>query len=406
MRFKSTTRKFFALRNSNYRELIDVSWMSSNYKGIDFNVKDYGPLFRAGLDPNPYFDSDWYVSTNQDVATSGLDPLFHYASFGESEGRKPNPLFDPVSYLIEHPELKELQGTLLAHFINNGAGQSSLVTEVNNRITFEDAKSMSVQRRGDLRTNTHVKKIGVVIPVFNNWMMTERCIRAIEKTIDHEFLQIYIFNDGSTDETMHEIKRYPEVITINTPSKLGYLKTCNFAFSNLADFEYLFLLRNTTEPVDGFLVNALEAMEARKDCSIVGSRLFFSDGRLQASGGIVSRFGDAIQFGESDESHAKLYQISRKVDYAPLAAGLIRNSDFIEVGGFDEDYGVGGYEDIDLAFKMKSIGKTIYVSSDSIVINYGSEFKIEGCVPFGSQVDQSNKSKFTKKWNAVLKGGY
>jgi len=246
----------------------------------------------------------------------------------------------------------------------------------------------------------------VVIPVFNNWMMTERCIRAIEKTIDHEFLQIYLFNDGSTDETINEIKRYPEVITINTPSKLGYLKTCNFAFSHLADFEYLFLLRNTTEPVDGFLINALETMEARKECSIVGSRLFFSDGRLQASGGIVSRFGDAIQFGESDESHAKLYQISRKVDYAPLVAGLIRNSDFIEVEGFDEDYGVGGYEDVDLAFKMKSIGKTIYVSSDSIVINYGSEFKIEGSVPFGSQVDQSNKSKFKEKWNNELKGGY
>jgi GT2 family glycosyltransferase len=406
MRFKFTSRKSFALRNSYYRELIDVSWMSNNYKGIDFDVKDYGPLFRAGLDPNPYFDSDWYVSTNQDVETSGLDPLFHYASFGESEGRKPNPLFDPNHYLIKHPELKEQQGTLLAHFIKNGFGPSSLVTEVDNNSTFEDAKRMSLQRRGDLQTNPHVKKIGVVIPVFNNWMMTERCIRAIEKTNDYEFLQIYLFNDGSTDETMHEIKRYPEVITINTPSKLGYLKTCNFAFSHLADFEYLFLLRNTTEPVDGFLINALETMEARKDCSIVGSRLFFSDGRLQASGGIVSRFGDAIQFGESDGSHAKLYQISRKVDYAPLVAGLIRNSDFIEVGGFDEDYGVGGYEDIDLAFKMKSIGKTIYVSSDSIVINYGSQFKKEGSFPFGSQVDHSNKIKFKEKWNDVLMEGY
>ena len=361
MRFKSTNRKSRTLRNSYYQELIDVRWMSSNYKGINFNVKDYGPLFRAGLDPNPYFDSDWYASTNQDVAASGLDPLFHYASFGEREGRKPNPLFDPICYLMEHPELNELRGTLLAHFIKNGSGQGSLVTEIDNRITFEDAKSMSLQRRCELSTSPHAKKIGVVIPVFNNWMMTERCIRAIEKTNDYEFLQIYLFNDGSTDETMREIKRYPDVITINTPSKLGYLKTCNFAISQLADFEYLFLLKNTTEPVDGFLINALETMEDRKNCSIVGSRLFFSDGRLQASGGIVSRFGDGIQFGELDESNAKLYQISRKVDYAPLVAGLICSSDFIKVGGFDEDYGVGGYEDIDLAFKMRSIGKTIYV---------------------------------------------
>lgn len=140
MKFKSITRKSFAQRDSNYQELIDLDWMSANYKSIDSNVKDYGLLFRAGLDPNSYFDSDWYMSTNQDVANSTLDPLFHYVSFGESEGRKPNPLFDPKHYLVKHPELDELKGTLLAHFIKNSLGQSSIVTEVDNRIAFEDAK--------------------------------------------------------------------------------------------------------------------------------------------------------------------------------------------------------------------------------------------------------------------------
>ena len=406
MRIKPTTRKSFAQKVSIYQELIDIGWMSENYKGVDFNVKDYALLFRAGVDPNSYFDSDWYLSTNQDVATSELDPLFHYVSFGESEGRKPSPLFDPIKYLVDNPELAEYKGNLLAHFINNAAGQSSFVTEVDNRIEFENAKSISLRRQTDLRATPYVKKTGVVIPVFNNWMMTERCIRAIEKTSDYEFLQIYVFNDGSTDETIREISRYPEVITINTPSKLGYLKTCNHAFSQLADFEYLFLLKSTAEPVDGFLINALEVMEARSDCSIVGSMLFFPSGRLQSSGGIVSRFGDVIQFGELDETHADLYRITRKVDYAPLVAGLIRKSDFIEVGGFDENYGVGGYEDVDLAFKMRSIGKNSYLSSDSIVINHGSEFNSDGVSPFGSQVDPSNKAKFREKWNDVLAAGY
>ena len=404
--FKSIKRKSVAQRNSFYQELIDMSWMSNNYKNTNLNVKDYEQLFRAGVDPNPYFDSDWYMSTYQDVATSGLDPLFHYVLFGKVEDRKPNPLFDPIIYLRKHPELRELQGTLLAHFIQNGAGEHRFVTEVDNRSEFENAKSVSFQRLYGLRTRLSTTKIGLVIPVFNNWMMTEMCIRAIERTIDNDFVQIFLLNDGSTDSTMKEIKRYPEVITINTPSKLGYLSTCNFAFSQLADFEYLFLLRNATEPVDGFIINALEVMETRSDCSIVGSRLFFPSGRLQTSGGIVSRFGEVIQFGELDETHAELYRITRKVDYAPLVAGLIRSCDFIEVGGFDKCYGVGGYEDVDLAFKMRSIGKDSYVSSDSIVINHESEFKRVGGSPFGSQVDPSNKAKFREKWDNVLAAGY
>ena len=404
--FKSIKRKSVAQRNSFYQELIDMSWMSNNYKNTNLNVKDYEQLFRAGVDPNPYFDSDWYMSTYQDVATSGLDPLFHYVLFGKVEDRKTNPLFDPIIYLRKHPELRELQGTLLAHFIQNGAGEHRFVTEVDNRSEFENAKSVSFQRLYGLRTRLSTTKIGLVIPVFNNWMMTEMCIRAIERTIDNDFVQIFLLNDGSTDSTMKEIKRYPEVITINTPSKLGYLSTCNFAFSQLADFEYLFLLRNATEPVDGFIINALEVMETRSDCSIVGSRLFFPSGRLQTSGGIVSRFGEVIQFGELDETHAELYRITRKVDYAPLVAGLIRSCDFIEVGGFDKCYGVGGYEDVDLAFKMRSIGKDSYVSSDSIVINHESEFKRVGGSPFGSQVDPSNKAKFREKWDNVLAAGY
>ena len=406
LRFQSKKTKCFTKKYSSYQELIDISWMASTYKDIDFDVRDYRLLFRDGVDPNPYFDSDWYMSTNQDVAKSSLDPLYHYVFFGESEGRKPNPLFDPIQYLLQNPGLKEHQDSILGHFLMNDIRRNHIVTEVNNRFVFESAKSVSVQYKDELRKTLNGKKIGVVIPVFNNWMMTERCIRAIETTIDYEFLQLFVFNDGSTDETLREIKRFPEVITINTPSKLGYIKTCNFAFSQLANFEYLFLLRNGTEPLDGFAINAFEVMATSNDCSIVGSRLFFPDGRLHASGGIVSRFGDTIHFGEYDESQAELYNVTRKVDYAPLWAGLIRNSDFSKVDGFDEAYVFGGYEDVDLAFKLRSIGKSIYVCSDSNVINYGSEFKIGEIPFFGSQVKDSNKFIFREKWNVVLKCGY
>ena len=379
--------------------------MSGYYKAIECDYRDYR-LFRAGFDPNPYFDSDWYLLTNLDIKTSGLDPLFHYVFFGESEGRKPNPLFDPIQYLKQLPELKECQESALAHFIKSGAKSGRIVTEVNNCPSFEAAKNAGIEALHKIRTKLQEEKIGVVIPVFNNWMMTERCIRAIQETIDYEFLQLFVFNDGSTDETLAQIKRFPEVITINTPSKLGYIKTCNFAFSQLANFEFLFLLRNGTEPLDGFAINAFEIMQTNNNCSIVGSRLFFPDGRLQASGGIVSRFGDTIQFGEYDETQAELYKVTRKVDYAPLSAGLIRNSDFRKVDGFDEDYGFGGFEDVDLAFKLRSIGKSTFVSSDSNVINHGSEFKIGEITFFGSQVNYSNKFIFREKWNDVLKSGY
>ena len=36
------------------------------------------------------FDAEWYLRANLDVALAGLDPLRHYVTHGEREGRPPN----------------------------------------------------------------------------------------------------------------------------------------------------------------------------------------------------------------------------------------------------------------------------------------------------------------------------
>ena len=40
-----------------------------------------------GLDPNPFFSSKTYFNNNQDIATAGTNPLWHYILYGSSEGR-------------------------------------------------------------------------------------------------------------------------------------------------------------------------------------------------------------------------------------------------------------------------------------------------------------------------------
>jgi hypothetical protein len=42
-----------------------------------------------GLDPSSGFDSDWYLSSNPDVAAAGVNPLVHYVHHGLQEGRLP-----------------------------------------------------------------------------------------------------------------------------------------------------------------------------------------------------------------------------------------------------------------------------------------------------------------------------
>lgn len=51
-------------------------------------------IARSGL-----FDADWYLAQNPDVAENGIDPLTHYLSSGDAEGRDPHPLFRRSYYL-------------------------------------------------------------------------------------------------------------------------------------------------------------------------------------------------------------------------------------------------------------------------------------------------------------------
>jgi GT2 family glycosyltransferase len=385
-----------------YSDLIDLDWMAKQYKNLILDKHELEDLFRSGIDPNPFFDSDWYLRENKDLSDSDIDPLMHYVTFGENEGRKPNPLFDPFTYLNNYPELFKHTGTLLSHYMNYGIKLGWVAAEIDNTVDFESARNLALDNLQKLQEVFSAQKIAIVIPVYNNWQYTERCIRAIEQTIDYEALQIYIVNDGSTDETLLELQRYPAVKVINLPVNLGYLKACNYAFTQLADYEFLFLLNNDSEPNSGFVVNAMEVMQSNDDAAIVGSTLFSADGKLQAAGGMVGSDGTCLHWGDLDSKKSSKYRYTRKIDYAPFAAVLIRNSCLKEVKGFDERFIPAYYEDVDMAFQMRAHGNSVYVSSESMVIHFGSKSYGAGELDLGTRTNQVNKKKFLEKWRATL----
>jgi GT2 family glycosyltransferase len=77
----------------------------------------------AGWRPNPLFDPVYYLTENPDVAAAGLNPLAHFLERGAQEGRRPNPLFDPTYYLKANPDVAAAGVNPLAHFLDVGAAQ-------------------------------------------------------------------------------------------------------------------------------------------------------------------------------------------------------------------------------------------------------------------------------------------
>jgi hypothetical protein len=69
------------------------------------------------------FDTGYYLRSNPDVRSAGVDPLRHYLEHGWREGRRPNAWFDPAHYLAKNPDVRDAGIEPLRHFILSGAAE-------------------------------------------------------------------------------------------------------------------------------------------------------------------------------------------------------------------------------------------------------------------------------------------
>lgn len=133
--------------------------------------------WKNGIDPNPYFSSSYYLSSNPDVLSKGINPLLHYVLYGEKEGRQPNPFFSPVVYLALNPDISSFDKPLLTHFILFGKDEQRIYSKAescnsgssnvyqqwiskNEKISFRAiADSMAGFSRQPL--------ISIIVPVYN-----------------------------------------------------------------------------------------------------------------------------------------------------------------------------------------------------------------------------------------------
>jgi capsular polysaccharide biosynthesis protein len=66
------------------------------------------------------FDAEYYRHAYPDIRSSPIDPLTHYLTQGEAEGRSPNPVFLPAYYRRQSMALAPAEWNALAHYAEVG----------------------------------------------------------------------------------------------------------------------------------------------------------------------------------------------------------------------------------------------------------------------------------------------
>ncbi len=245
-------------------------------------------------------------------------------------------------------------------------------------------------------------KVSIIIPAYNNIEYTLTCIMSIYNNTGSLTFEIIIVDDNSDDATSNISHEISGLQYLRNEKNLGFVQSCNKG-AEAASGEYLVFLNNDTVVTENWLEELISIFQLEQNAGIVGSKLIYPDGRLQEAGGIVWRDGSAWNYGHGDDPAKSQYNYVREADYCSGACIAIPKDLFTELGGFDIRYAPGYYEDTDLAFRVRAVGKKVFYQPLSQVIHF--EGVTSGTdTNYGIKSFQAtNQSKFFKRWEHILK---
>lgn len=221
-------------------------------------------------------------------------------------------------------------------------------------------------------------KTSIIILHYSGLKDTRACIQSLLKDGETD-REIFVWDNASAQKDGQELLReFGDAIRLEVASEnFGYAGGNNRAAKN-AYGDILIFLNNDTEVTPGWmtpLVAALDTDENLAACqpklrSLWDATLFDAAG---GAGGFIDAWGypfvrgRVISFQEEDIGQ---YDAPTALDWACGACMAVRKKEFLDAGGFDEDF-FAYLEEVDLCWKWRRLGKRIALVPTSIVGHRG-----------------------------------
>ena len=211
-------------------------------------------------------------------------------------------------------------------------------------------------------------QVTIIVLNWNGLNDTLECLKSLSH-LDYHRYEVVVVDNASTDGSVPAIRaHYPDVAVLETGENLGYTGGNNvgmrYALARGAD--YVLLLNNDTV-VDPKIVERLVTFaESNPAAGIVGPKQYFFD-----RPNVIAGTGSVIDWQRATIKHLRREEVEsedrpsdsdvpRMVDFMDGCAVCVRRKFIEEVGGLDEWYHLGGYEDADWGVRAAARGYQVW----------------------------------------------
>jgi GT2 family glycosyltransferase/glycosyltransferase involved in cell wall biosynthesis len=249
----------------------------------------------------------------------------------------------------------------------------------------------------------------IIILVMNQLPHTRACLESIaaHTTMLHE---VIVVDNASANDTREFLKEWqathPNCVVIRNETNRGFAGGNNQAIS-IARGANAVLLNNDTVVTRGWLERLLEVFDRHPDTGIVGPVSNNVSGPQWVKEADYSDLQEMPRFAEQwTRNHRRQsFEVARAVGFCLVARREVVQA----IGGLDERFGSGNFEDDDFCIRARLAGFRARVAQDVFIHHVGSQtFK-------GAKIDyrhamQRNWNLFRAKWRmgdeVLLEKGY
>lgn len=235
----------------------------------------------------------------------------------------------------------------------------------------------------------------IVIVTYEGLRTTQACLADLFRNTAAPFELVIVDNDSrdGTRAWLRGLQR-PNTRVLLQDRNLGFAAGCNVGAAAARGERLLFLNPDTRLP-PGWLTRLGRALDAHPGVAMVGPRTNLASNEQRLPDGFdgSERATEATASALARAHAEQLRAVQRLIGFCLL----VRRAAFERVGGFDERYGVGHYEDDDLCAALARAGEGLAVADDVYVHHVaGQSFESAGIDKIRNM--RRNAFRFYQKW--------